>query len=199
MKPSAERGGVSRPSSRPWTTTSVTPASRASSAMATAWRSTLWTPPGPMSPTRCRREPRSATERTAASSAAFWRKVPSAISASMRGRSWSTGRPAPMLRCPTSLLPICPSGSPTAAPEASSRLCGQSPSSARQRGMSAAAMASTAGSGPMPKPSMTTRTMGHGRAARVVTAGISLFKIARRRGRPPGRAPGRAVRRQAGR
>ena len=32
----------------------------------------------------------------------------------MRVRSWRTTAPAPRLRCPTSELPICPSGSPTA-------------------------------------------------------------------------------------
>ena len=86
--------------------------------------------------------------RTAASRTSLRSNEPSAISASMRGRSCSTGRPAPMLRWPTSLLPICPSGRPTARAEASSRELGHSSSSARQRGISAAAMASAAGSGP---------------------------------------------------
>ena len=62
-------------------------------------------------------------------------KEPSAIAASMRGRSWSTGRPAPRLRWPTSLLPIWPTGRPTASPDASSRQCGHVASSARQRGI----------------------------------------------------------------
>ena len=39
---------------------------------------------------------------------------------SMRGRVCSTTRPAPMFRCPTSELPICPSGRPTSAPLAAS-------------------------------------------------------------------------------
>ena len=42
---------------------------------------------------------------------------PLAIAALMRGRSCITRRPAPMLRCPTSELPICPGGRPTSLPE----------------------------------------------------------------------------------
>ena len=40
---------------------------------------------------------------------------PRAIASSMRGRSCITTRPAPMLRWPTSELPICPGGRPTSA------------------------------------------------------------------------------------
>ena len=43
-----------------------------------------------------------------------------ATASSTRTRSWRTTAPAPRLRCPTSELPICPSGSPTARPDASS-------------------------------------------------------------------------------
>ena len=53
----------------------------------------------------------------ASSSAGRVANDPSAIAASIRGRSWRTGRPAPRLRCPTSELPIWPAGSPTASSE----------------------------------------------------------------------------------
>ena len=52
------------------------------------------------------------------------RSVPSATASLTRTRSWATIRPAPMLRCPTSELPIWPSGSPTARPDAISDVCG---------------------------------------------------------------------------
>ena len=48
---SAERGGVSRPSSSAWRRTAATPSRAASSASATRWRSWAWTPPGPTRPT----------------------------------------------------------------------------------------------------------------------------------------------------
>src|SRR5206468_11380632 len=40
----------------------------------------------------------------------------------MRTMSCGTTRPAPRFRCPTSLLPICRSGSPTARPDALSNV-----------------------------------------------------------------------------
>ena len=66
----------------------------------------------------------------ASSSAGRSKNEPSAMAASIRGRSWRTGRPAPRLRCPTSELPIWPGGSPTASSEARSVACGQSRQSA---------------------------------------------------------------------
>ena len=41
-----------------------------------------------------------------------------------RIRSWYSRRPEPIVRCPTSELPIWPAGRPTASPEASSLVCG---------------------------------------------------------------------------
>ena len=73
----------------------------------------------------------------------------------MRGRSWSTGRPAPRFRCPTSLLPIWPTGSPTASPTPRAASAATSRSSASPAGMCAAAIASSAGRAPIPKPSRT--------------------------------------------
>jgi len=49
----------------------------------------------------------------------FSKKTPSLIALVIRVRSWYTTRPAPMLVCPTSEFPICPSGSPTDIPEPS--------------------------------------------------------------------------------
>src|SRR5207248_3644448 len=43
-----------------------------------------------------------------------------------RCRSWSRTRPEPIVRWPTSELPIWPGGSPTALPDASSVVCGYS-------------------------------------------------------------------------
>ena len=52
--------------------------------------------------------------RSIASSNSGWRKnSPLAMSWSTRVMSICTMRPAPIFRWPTSLLPICPSGSPT--------------------------------------------------------------------------------------
>ena len=55
----------------------------------------------------------------------------------MRTRSCATTRPAPRLRWPTSELPICPSGSPTARPAALSVVCGQRAQSASKTGVRA--------------------------------------------------------------
>ncbi len=73
------------------------PRRAASSTRASRWRSWAWTPPGPRRPTVCRR-PVSSARSQAAISAGRSKKLPSSIAASMRGRSWSTGRPAPRLR-----------------------------------------------------------------------------------------------------
>ena len=46
--------------------------------------------------------------------AGFSKKEPSSIALLTRMRSWNSTRPEPIVRWPTSLLPICPGGSPTA-------------------------------------------------------------------------------------
>src|SRR2546423_8073302 len=74
-------------------------------------------------------------------------------------------RPAPMLRCPTSELPICPSGRPTAAPDASSVVHGMSRNSTSKRGVAASAIALYSRSLRQPKPSRTMR-MRKGRVTR---------------------------------
>ena len=78
-----------------------------------------WTPPSDTSPSRCSR-----SVRHAARSASFSWNDPSAIASSIRSRSCFTTAPAPRFRCPTSELPIWPSGSPTAGPCVVSVVCG---------------------------------------------------------------------------
>ena len=93
-----------------------------------------------------------ATRTQASFSAALSKNEPSAMAALIRGRSWRTRNPAPRLRCPTSLLPICPAGRPTASPDASSLLCGHSASSRFQFHIGAASSALRDGSSFMPEP-----------------------------------------------
>jgi hypothetical protein len=76
-----------------------------------------WTPPSENRPIRWMAPPAAMAARTALTSAAFLSNVPAAISRLMRSRSVRTTRPAPRQRWPTSELPICPGGSPTAGPE----------------------------------------------------------------------------------
>ena len=85
-----------------------TPWRAASAASATRWRSLACTPPGPirlMGGGPCASAWRA---RAAARNAGRSTNEPSAIAASIRGRSCSTGRPAPRFRWPTSELPIWP-------------------------------------------------------------------------------------------
>ena len=56
---------------------------------------------------------------------------PLAMASPMRGRSCMTTRPAPMLRWPTSELPICPSGRPTSRPDVRGGHAGRSPTGGR--------------------------------------------------------------------
>ena len=66
--------------------------------------------------------PRSVERRR--TSAGFSKNAPSSIARFTRIRSWSTTRPEPIVRWPTSEFPIWPAGRPTASPEASSVVCG---------------------------------------------------------------------------
>ena len=162
MYPPADDGGVSRPSRSAWMRTRGTPSRAASSTSATRCRSLACTPPGPIRLTMSR-APSARARSQAASSAGRVKNEPSSIAASMRGRSWSTGRPAPRFRCPTSELPIWPGGSPTASSDARSTLCGHVASNPRHVGMGAAAIASPGPPSPIPNPSSTTSTIGRGR------------------------------------
>jgi hypothetical protein len=69
---------------------------------------------------RCSVPPLALTCRHASRNAGFWKNDPSAMAVEMRTMSCITTRPAPRFRWPTSLFPICPSGTPTRTPDASS-------------------------------------------------------------------------------
>ncbi len=74
-------------------------------------------------------------------SAGFSKSEPSRIATFTRWRSWKRIRPEPIVRWPTSELPIWPSGSPTASPEAFSVVCGYSRQSRSKTGVSASSTA----------------------------------------------------------
>src|SRR6266511_3331998 len=65
-------------------------------------------------------------------------------------------RPEPIVKWPTSELPICPGGRPTAAPEASSVVCGYSAQSRSKTGVSASSTAFPGPGGASPQPSRMT-------------------------------------------
>ena len=120
----------------------------------------LCTPPPETRPMRCSRLWRPAALAQACLSTRFSKKLPSSMARLMRVRSWYTTRPAPMLRWPTSELPIWPGGSPTAGPEASRTPCGYSASSRSKTGVRARLTALSGPGGATPQPSMTIRTTG---------------------------------------
>src|SRR6266704_1065065 len=74
--------------------------------------------------------------------------------------SCDTTRPAPRFRCPTSLLPICPSGSPTASPDALRSVRGALAQRRCQPGVSPSSTALPSRPGRKPQPSSTIRTTG---------------------------------------
>ena len=121
----ADVGQSSRPSRNPWMAMRGNPMAHA---QLHAGEQVLVDARGPR---RGRAGPRGAACRRAARSAAqsstsggSWKNSPRWMLWEMRTRSWGTTRPAPRLRWPTSLLPIWPSGRPTARPLASSRVRG---------------------------------------------------------------------------
>ncbi len=95
-------------------------------------------------------------------SAGFLANAPVSMARSIFGRSIQTMRPAPMLVCPTSELPICPSGSPTALPQAFSEECGSSDQIRSKFGVSASATAFASRDSRSPQPSRMHRTTGFG-------------------------------------
>ena len=160
MKASPLFGSVSRPSISAWIATRGTRSRSASSTRAKRCWSIACTPPVPSRPIRCSVPPRAAACRQAATKASLAKKLPSAIAAEIRTRSCITTRPAPRLRWPTSLLPICPSGSPTRSPDASSRVRGARSQSLSHVGVCARATALPSRSARYPHPSRTTSTTG---------------------------------------
>src|SRR5438309_1119970 len=78
----------------------------------------------------------------------------------IRTISCGTTRPAPRFKCPTSLLPICPSGSPTASPDALRSVRGALGQRRCQTGVSPSSTALPSRPGRKPQPSSTIRTTG---------------------------------------
>ena len=148
-----ELGDVSRPSVNAWITRSGTLSSSAMriSAFRCSWDEC--TPPVETSPMRWTRSALVSALR----SVSFSPSEPSSTALSIRARSCGTIAPAPRLRWPTSELPICPSGRPTASPFAVSVVCGCSSHSRSNTGVSASAIALPGPSGASPQPSSTTR------------------------------------------
>ena len=82
------------------------------------------TPASLHSPKRCRAPPLSSFSNTLLRTG-LSRTEPVANPLSILTISWSTTRPAPMFWCPTSLLPMMPSGRPTSSPCARISVRGQ--------------------------------------------------------------------------
>src|SRR5204863_3387886 len=104
--------------------------------------------------------PRRFTPRHSSTSAGKRKNSPDWIACEMRTMSCGTTRPAPRFRCPTSLLPICPAGSPTASPDALSSVRGAFAQRRCHVGVRPSSMAFPSGPGRKPQPSSTIRTTG---------------------------------------
>ena len=121
----AECGDTSRPSVNAWMNVrssspaaAPAPAARAGGRCASARRRARRARAG----ARWRRA--SARARTRRRAPGCSRNDPSSIAWLTRWRSWKRMRPEPIVRCPTSELPIWPGGRPTASPDAWSVVCG---------------------------------------------------------------------------
>src|SRR5213592_822863 len=113
-----------------------------------------------MRPRRWSMPPRRRTVRHSSTSGGSRKKSPDSIACEMHTMSCGTTRPAPRLRWPTSLFPICPSGSPTASPDASSSVRGAFAQRRCQVGVSPSSTALPARPGRKPQPSSTIKTTG---------------------------------------
>src|SRR5574341_1404425 len=163
MNPRPDCGGVSRPSSHAWIATG-TPARR----------------PTSTAPIRCSVPPERFTWSQSATSGGSPKNSFAAMDCEMRTMSCGTTRPAPRFKCPTSLLPICPSGSPTARPDASSSVRGAPAQSRCQVGVAPSSIAFPSRPGRNPQPSSTIRTTGV-RAPRVlvILKGMQVSQVLR--------------------
>src|SRR5216117_79434 len=159
MNPSADCGGVSRPSSQACTATGTSCRWASAIAARRCW-SRACTPPFPIKPMRWSVAPRCLTRRHSSTSGGSWKNSPDSIACEMRTMSCGTTRPAPRFRCPTSLLPICPSGSPTARPDALSNVRGAFAQRRCQVGVRPSSTALPSRPGRKPQPSSTIRTTG---------------------------------------
>src|SRR2546426_5835381 len=127
---------------------------------ATRWWSSACTPPLPIRPSRWRVCPVRRSSPHSSTSAGMWKKAPESIACEMRTMSCGTTRPAPRFRCPTSLLPIWLSGSPTARPDALSSVRGAFAQRRCQVGVRPSSIAFPVWPGRKPQPSSTIRTTG---------------------------------------
>src|SRR2546426_104957 len=159
MNPSPDFGGVSRPSSHACIAT-CTPALRPNSTAASRCLSSACTPPVPIRPITCNVPSCRRVCSHSSTSAGILKNSPRSIDCEMRTMSCGTTRPAPRFRCPTSLLPICPSGRPTARPDASSNVRDARSPSVCQPGVFPSSMALPSRPGRKPQPSSTTRITG---------------------------------------
>src|SRR2546422_648607 len=159
MKGSPDWGVVSRPSSQAWIATGSSCRCPSITA-ATRWWSSACTPPLPIRPSRWRVCPVRRSSPHSSTSAGRWKKAPESIACEMRTMSCGTTRPAPRFRCPTSLLPIWLSGSPTARPDALSSVRGAFAQRRCHVGVRPSSIAFPVWPGRKPQPSSTIRTTG---------------------------------------
>src|SRR5256884_256479 len=127
---------------------------------ATRCWSSACTPPLPMRPRRCSVPPRPFTRVHSSTSGGDRKKSPDVMACEIRTMSCGTTRPAPRFKCPTSLLPIWPSGSPTASPDALRSVRGARLQRRCQTGVSPSSTALPSRPGRKPQPSSTIRTTG---------------------------------------
>src|SRR5207248_799125 len=113
-----------------------------------------------MRPSKCSVPPRCFTRPHSSTSGGRRKKSPDVMACEMRTMSCGTTRPAPRFRCPTSLLPICPSGSPTASSDALRSVRGAFAQRRCQTGVSPSSTALPSRPGRKPQPSSTIRTTG---------------------------------------
>src|SRR5882724_4396171 len=113
-----------------------------------------------MRPGRCSVPPRCFTRVHSSTSEGDRKNSPDSIACVIRTMSCGTTRPAPRFKCPTSLLPICPSGRPTASPDALRSVRGAFAQRRCQVGVRPSSTALPSRPGRKPKPSSTIRTTG---------------------------------------
>src|SRR6058998_1732584 len=113
-----------------------------------------------MRPRRCSVPPRRFTRVHSSTSGGSRKNSPDSMACEIRTMSCGTTRPAPRFRCPTSLLPICPSGRPTASPDALSNVRGAFAQRRCQVGVCPSSTALPSRPGRKPQPSSTIRTTG---------------------------------------
>src|SRR5256885_135848 len=159
MKGSPDWGVVSRPSSQAWIATGSSCRCPSITA-ATRWWSSACTPPLPTRPSRWSVCPVRRSSPHSSTSAGRWKKAPESIACEMRTMACGTTRPAPRFRCPTSLLPIWLSGSPTARPDALSSVRGAFAQRRCHVGVRPSSIAFPVWPGRKPQPSSTIRTTG---------------------------------------